>query len=115
MDRFAKPDNSTTEARKKFFEECDKLFITRDEDTVQVFKPELRTEDIIKLLTEDTEEPWRNFDSNIQKIMTACDVPEGHAACYLCNFEDELICIQYNGGCPLRDKCKAIHEALPDI
>lgn len=109
----------TAEARKKFFEDCDKLFITHDGDTIQVDAPDLNTEDIVKLLTPNADEPWnksvKKFDSDIQKIITACSVTEGHAACYLCNFEDEVICIQFNGGCPLHDKCKAIHATLPDI
>lgn len=36
------------------------------------------------------------------------DINVGLLGCYLCNFEDEYICREYNGGCKNIDICKEI-------
>lgn len=33
-----------------------------------------------------------------------------HAGCYICNFENDYICHQYNGGCDRIDTCRRIRE-----
>lgn len=33
-----------------------------------------------------------------------------HTGCYLCNFENDYICHQYNGGCDRIDVCRKIRE-----
>lgn len=57
----------------------------------------------------------KKFDSNLKEIMDMCSVTEGHAACYLCNFEDEYICHTYNGGCKKVEQCRIIQAKLPHI
>lgn len=36
------------------------------------------------------------------------DINVGLLGCYLCNFEDEYICKEYNGGCKSIHICKNI-------
>lgn len=38
-------------------------------------------------------------------------IPGAQAACYMCNFENDYICHQYNGGCKRLEVCKMIREA----
>lgn len=38
------------------------------------------------------------------------EIHGAHAACYLCNFENDYICHQYNGGCKEIETCRSIHQ-----
>lgn len=44
------PSQETVDNRKRFFEECDKLFITREDDVIHVESEKLDTEEILKAL-----------------------------------------------------------------
>ena len=44
------------------------------------------------------------------KLIKECGVHGAHACCYLCNFESDYICHQYNGGCPRIEECRWIHN-----
>lgn len=55
---------------------------------------------------------WEKFDSDLKEIIDSCSVEKGHAGCYLCNFEDEYICYEYNGGCKKLNQCRDIREKL---
>lgn len=37
-------------------------------------------------------------------------IPGAQACCYMCNFENDYICHQYNGGCKRFDVCKMIRD-----
>lgn len=39
------------------------------------------------------------------------DIHGAHACCYMCNFKNDYICHQYNGGCSKLDICKRIRES----
>lgn len=43
-------------------------------------------------------------------LTSTYDIHGAHAGCYLCNFENDYICNQYNGGCPRRDVCERIRN-----
>lgn len=65
---------------------------------------------------------WGNgldkFDADLKEIVDLCSVmgvKEAHAACYLCNFEDEYICYTYDGGCKQIEQCRGIRERLQHI
>lgn len=45
------PTQETVDNRKRFFEECDKLFITHEDDTISVVSDKLDTEEILKILS----------------------------------------------------------------
>ena len=45
-----------------------------------------------------------------QHLMDKYDIHGAHACCYMCNFENDYICHQYNGGCSKLDICKRIRE-----
>ena len=38
------------------------------------------------------------------------DIHGAHARCYMCNFENDYICHQYNGGCSKLDSCRRIRK-----
>lgn len=61
------------------------------------------------------EDGVKKFNADLKDIIDTCSVAEGHAACYLCNFEDEYICHIYNGGCEKIEQCRSIREKLPHI
>ena len=48
--RLNSPSQELQSARSKFFEECDKLFITEDKDTISVESEKLSIEAILKVL-----------------------------------------------------------------
>lgn len=48
--RLNNPTPEIKSARNKFFEECEKLFITEDKDTIFVETEKLSTEEILKVL-----------------------------------------------------------------
>lgn len=48
------------------------------------------------------------FDNVVKTMIKKYGLSEDRAACYLCNFEDQYICKEYNGGCKLFEKCKEI-------
>lgn len=58
------------------------------------------------------EDEVKKFDVDLNNIINNCSVAEEHAACYLCNFEDEYICHTYNGGCKNIEQCRDIREKL---
>lgn len=43
-------------------------------------------------------------------LMDKYNIHGAHACCYMCNFENDYICHQYNGGCYRLDICKRIRE-----
>lgn len=61
------------------------------------------------------EDGVKKFNADLKEIIDTCQVDEGLAACYLCNFEDEYICHTHNGGCKKIWQCKDIQEKLPNI
>lgn len=61
------------------------------------------------------EDGVKKFNADLKEIIDICLVTEGHAACYLCNFEDEYICHTHNGGCEKIELCRGIQEKLPHI
>ena len=63
----------------------------------------------------DLEDAVKKFDKDLKEIIDICSVEEGHAACYLCNFEDEYICNMYNGGCKKIEQCRCIQEKLSNV
>jgi hypothetical protein len=50
IDSLNNPSQETVDNRKRFFEECDKLFITREDDVIHVESEKLDTEEILKAL-----------------------------------------------------------------
>lgn len=50
IDSLNNPPQETVDNRKKFFEECDKLSITREDDVIHVESKKLNTEEILKIL-----------------------------------------------------------------
>lgn len=44
------PSQETVDNRRRFFEECDKLLITREDDVIHVESEKLDTEEILKAL-----------------------------------------------------------------
>lgn len=56
---------------------------------------------------------WEKFDADIKQIASTFSVTEGHACCYLCNFGDEYICYEHDGGCNRVEECQSIHDRLP--
>lgn len=50
IDSLNNPTQETVDNRKKFFEECDKLFITHEDDVIHVESEKLNTEEILKIL-----------------------------------------------------------------
>lgn len=50
IDSLNNPPQETVDNRKKFFEECDKLLITYEDDLIHVESDKLNTEEILKLL-----------------------------------------------------------------
>lgn len=38
------------------------------------------------------------------------DIHGAHACCYMCNFENDYICHQYNGGCQYLETCQKIRH-----
>lgn len=57
---------------------------------------------------EEYPEPLVEFENGIKDIVNQNGFTEEHAACYICNFEDQYICREYNGGCNSYKKCKAV-------
>jgi hypothetical protein len=51
IDSLNNPPQETVDNRKKFFEECDKLFITREDDFIHVESDKLDTEEILRALS----------------------------------------------------------------
>ena len=45
-----------------------------------------------------------------QHLTTKYGIHGAHACCYMCNFENDFICHQYNGGCKRIDMCRKIRE-----
>ena len=39
---------------------------------------------------------------------------DGHIGCYLCNFEDQYICREYNGGCNGILVCQEIQKSIKE-
>lgn len=50
VDALNHPDQEVVNQRKKFFEECDKLFITNEDGVIHVESDKLDTEEILKAL-----------------------------------------------------------------
>lgn len=63
------------------------------------------------------------FDDTMQGLLEAVEIEKEqnrltsiynitnvHAGCYMCNFENKYICVEYNGGCSGLDKCRSIYE-----
>jgi hypothetical protein len=50
VDALNHPDQEVVSQRKKFFEECDKLFITNKDGVIHVESDKLDTEEILKAL-----------------------------------------------------------------
>lgn len=44
------PSQETINNRRRFFEECDKLIITKEDDLIHVESEKLNTEEILKIL-----------------------------------------------------------------
>ena len=59
-----------------------------------------------------TNDEIKEFDAKVKKIIDTCSVAELHAACYLCNFEDEYICHIHDGGCNCMETCRNINKIL---
>lgn len=51
-----------------------------------------------------------NFEEKLNRISTTYQITNGHAACWLSNFENVYICHKHNGGCRNIDKCREIFE-----
>lgn len=45
-----------------------------------------------------------------KRLTKKYDIHGAHAACYICNFENDYFCHQYNGGCDKFDQCCKIRE-----
>lgn len=45
-----------------------------------------------------------------QRLIDTYDIHGAQAGCYICNFENEYFCHQYNGGCSRLAICKHIHD-----
>ena len=56
-------------------------------------------------------EPFEKFEKDIKRMVDEYKISEGHAACYLCNWEDTYICHTHNGGCSFGLKCHSICES----
>ena len=52
VNKLNNPTHEITEARRRFFEECDKLIISRSSECVVVECPGLNTEEILAVLNE---------------------------------------------------------------
>lgn len=50
----------------------------------------------------------------IKKISLLFNIDESHAGCYLCNYLDKYICIEYKNGCKKLEQCKQIHKKLEE-
>lgn len=50
IDSLNNPTQETVDNRKKFFEECDKLLITREDDVIHVESEKLDADEILKAL-----------------------------------------------------------------
>lgn len=53
------------------------------------------------------------FEQDIKDLkMQYPSIPEGMLGCYLCNFENQYICREHNGGCTGISVCKKINERI---
>lgn len=52
-----------------------------------------------------------NYDHICSRLIHTYGIHGTHAKCYLCNFENNYFCYQYNGGCYLIEECERIHES----
>lgn len=50
VNRLNNPSQEIVDNRRRFFEECDKLFITSEDDSVLIESDKLNTEEILKIL-----------------------------------------------------------------
>lgn len=50
------------------------------------------------------------FATGVDKIQSRYNIDFEHAACYICNFEDDFICYKHNDGCKNIELCKSIKE-----
>lgn len=55
-----------------------------------------------------------DYHEQHRKITDKYGIHGAHAGCYICTFENEYLCHQYNGGCPLIEVCRGIHEQERD-
>lgn len=53
---------------------------------------------------------WFEYIERHQQLTDKYDIHGAQAACYMCNFENDYICHQYNGGCSRIDVCRKIRE-----
>ena len=51
VNRLNNPSQETVDNRRRFFEECNKLFITSEDDSFIVESDKLNTEEILKILS----------------------------------------------------------------
>ena len=61
----------------------------------------------------DIPKPIQNIEAKFldraDKLVEQFNIARDTACCYLCNFEDDYICKQFNGGCKNRKLCREIY------
>ena len=52
------------------------------------------------------------FNNEVDRISKKYELAKGFVSCYLVNWEDPYICHKHDGGCPLEEECRKLHEKL---
>ena len=52
----------------------------------------------------------KEFENEQKRLSSTHNISRLHAECYMCNFEDEYICVKHNGDCKHIDICRSIYE-----
>ena len=88
----------------------------QDTTTVRVIgnahdNPELlKGHDLRRFVTSINDIYPDEYPSQHYYITNTYKIHGAHAGCYLCNFENEYICHQFNGGCDHIDECRFIRS-----
>ena len=53
---------------------------------------------------------YKEIEREENRLASTYNITNVHAGCFMCNFENEYICIKYNGGCKGLNKCREIFE-----
>lgn len=61
----------------------------------------------------DIPKPIQNIEAKFldqaDKLVEQFNISRDTACCFICNFEDDYICKQFNGGCKNRKLCREIY------
>lgn len=58
---------------------------------------------------------WHEYIERHRYLSDKYNIHGAQTACYMCNFENDYICHQYNGGCQRIDTCRKIREEEKEV